>query len=267
MRTHVLRYMLHATSPARRRLTWWDLSEIALVAAGFRAYFLVRGAVVDRAVDAIANARGIVEIQMGLGIWFEPRIQAASLEWHAFVRAMNFVYFWLDFPLIIAIGLLLFWRRRHHYTLLRDALLISGGIALLFYYSFPVAPPRYLVEWGFVDTLARYDNLSYQAQSMRPFVNPYASVPSLHVGWSALVAATLFGASTAMLVRAAGVILLLLQAVAVIVTGNHFFFDALIGLGVCAAAWLAAVWLQQAGYPSIRAWLAKRERALAHAEG
>jgi hypothetical protein len=63
------------------------------------------------------------------------------------------------------------------------------------------------------------------------------------------------------------VALLALQGVAVIVTGNHFFFDALLGLGVCAAAWLLAVWLQQSGYPLIRGWLAKRERALARAEG
>ena len=263
----VLRYVLRETSPARRRLSWWDLSELALVAGGFVAYFLVRGAVVDRAPEAFANAREIVRLQAAVGLWLEPQIQAASLGAHSFIRAMNFVYFWLDFPLIIGIGLLLLWRSRPHYTLLRDSLLISGAVALFFYYSYPVAPPRYLWEWGFVDTLARFDNLSYQAQSMAPFVNPYASVPSLHVGWSLLVALTLFRVSRGLLLRAAGVVLLALQSISVIVTANHFFFDALVGLAVCAAAWLAAIWLQQAGYPAIRMWLAKRERSLARAEG
>ncbi|MSP22573.1 MAG: inositol phosphorylceramide synthase [Dehalococcoidia bacterium] len=263
----VLRYVLRETGPLRRGLSWWNLTEIAIVAAGFLAYFLVRGSVVDRAADALANARAIVEFQAALGLWFEPRIQAASLQAHAFVRAMNFVYFWLDFPLIVGLGLVLFWWRRAHYTVLRDALLISGVIALVFYYSYPVAPPRYLVEWGFIDTLAHFDNLSYQAQSMRSFVNPYAAVPSLHVGWAALVAATLFRATRQVLVRLAGVALVVVQAMAVVVTGNHFFFDAFIGFGVCAAAWVMAVRLQESGYRSIRVWLVKRERPPARLGG
>jgi PAP2 superfamily len=263
----VLRYVRRQAHPARRRLSWWDLTELGLVAAGFLAYFVVRGAVVDRTADAIANARAIIELQAAFGLWFEPQIQAASLQVHVFVRAMNFVYFWLDFPLIVAMGLVLFWKRRAHYTLLRDSLLISGAMALVFYYSFPVAPPRYLPEWGFVDTLERFDNLSYQAQSMQAFVNPYAAVPSLHVGWAALVAATLFRASGRALVRGLGLALVGLQAVAVVVTGNHFFFDGVVGLGVCAAAWFVAVWLQESGYRSIRGWLARRERSLARAGG
>ena len=50
--------------------------------------------------------------------------------------------------------------------------LISGVVlALVVYWTFPVAPPRYLPEWGFVDTMQQYANLSYQAQSLAPFVN------------------------------------------------------------------------------------------------
>jgi hypothetical protein len=173
------------------------------------------------------------------------------------------VYFWFDFPLIVGVGVVLFWRSRRHYTLLRDALLISGGFALVLYWSFPVAPPRYLSEWGFVDTLATFDNLSYQAQSMKPFVNPFAAVPSLHVGWSMLLAFTLFVATRNPWARAAGLGVFALQAIAVVATGNHYLFDALIGLLVCALAWRVARWLQDRGYPTLRNWLARRERTLA----
>lgn len=262
----VLRYLVRETSPSRRRVSWWDLSEIVLVGFGFLAYFLVRGAVVDRTSDALRNARTIIDFQSALGIWIEPRIQAAVLQAAMFTRAMNFVYFWFDFPLIIAIGLLLFWKQRRHYTLLRDSLLISGGMALIFYWAFPVAPPRYLTEWGFIDTLAKYDQLSYQAQSMRPFVNPFASVPSLHVGWSALLAATLFRASRQLWIRGFGLVVLTLQVTAVVATGNHYFFDATVGLMVCAVAWFIAIWLQGEGYPRFRGWLASRERALSRLE-
>lgn len=256
----VLRYVLRQTHPERRRPGWWDLTELALVAVGFLAYFLVRGAVVDREPDAMANARAIVALQRSLGIWIEPQVQALAMDIQPFIRSMNFVYFWLDFPLIVGLGIVLFWNQRQHYTLLRDGLLISGGLALAFYYAFPVAPPRYLLEYGFIDTLARYDQLSYQAQSMKPFVNPYAAVPSLHVGWSALVGATAFRVSRQWWVRGAGVTLVALQAVAVVVTANHFLLDGVVGLGVCAVAWWLAVRLQTSGYPRLHGWLTRLDR-------
>ncbi|MFN8639990.1 MAG: phosphatase PAP2 family protein [Dehalococcoidia bacterium] len=253
----VLRYVLRQSRPGRQRPAWWDLTELGLAAAGFVAYFLVRGAVVDHPTLAITHAREIVALQMSLGLWVEPRLQALAMEVHPLVRAMNFVYFWLDFPLIVAVGVALFWKRPTHYILLRDALLISGGMALVCYYAYPVAPPRYLRELGFVDTLEQFDHLSYQAQSMRPFVNPYAAVPSLHVGWAVLLSLTSFRVSSRLLLRSAGVVLVGLQAVAVVVTGNHFIFDGLVGLVLCIIAWQTAVVLQERGYPSVR-WVAAR---------
>ena len=227
---------------------------------GFLLYFLVRGAVVDRAGDALLHARSIVELQASLGLWIEPGLQAWVLESDLLMRTMNFVYFWFDFPLIVTVGLLLFWRRRACYTLLRDSLLISGGFALILYWAFPVAPPRFLTEWGFVDTLEQYSNLSYQAQSMRPFVNPFAAVPSLHVGWSALLAVAIFVATTNPLARTASLVLFALQAFAVVATANHFVFDGVVGLLVCALGLAAALALQQRGYPGIRAVIAWAER-------
>lgn len=248
--------MLYATSPQRRGVAWWDFSEVALVALGFLLYFLVRGAPADRTADALRHAHWIVDLEYSLGMFVEPTIQQWTLSSGLLWRAMNFVYFWFDFPLIVAVGLVMFFRSRGHYTLLRDSLLISGGIALVMYYTFPVAPPRYLTEWGFVDTLEVYSNLSYQAQSMQPFVNPYAAVPSLHVGWSALLVVVVFAATRNVLMRIGVVVTLLLQCVAVVGTGNHFVFDGAVGIVVCAAGLGIAIWLQRVGYPAIRQRLA-----------
>ena len=262
----LLRFVVRETRPGRTRLGWWDLSEIALVALGFLFYFVVRGAVVDRTAEALRNARLIIDLQSSLGVWIEPQVQSLMLDAQPLMRAMNFVYFWFDFPLIIGVGLLLFWKSRRHYTLLRDALLISGAIALFVYWSFPVAPPRFMTEWGFIDTLEQFDNLSYQAQSLQAFVNPFAAVPSLHVGWAMLLMLTLFAATSNALVRLAGVAVFVLQIVAVVATGNHYLTDAVVGLAVCGVAWLAAGQLNATGYPRLRSWLAYRERRLAHVE-
>ena len=256
-RTRLARYLFHSTDPRRTGLSWWDASELAIVAFAFLAYFLVRGAVVDRTADALAHARWIIDLQISLGLFVEPEVQRFTIE-HDLVRQLfNFTYFWLDFPLIAVVGLVLFWKNRGSYTLLRDAMLISGGMALVLYWSFPVAPPRFMTEWGFVDTLEVYSHLSYQAQSMQPFVNPFAAVPSLHVGWSMLLAVGAFVATRNLLLRFAAIVVFVLQSLSVVGTGNHYIFDGVIGLIVCGIALGIAIWLQRRGYPLIRRRLAQ----------
>ena len=255
LRARLARYLLLSTDPRRRGLSWWDASELGLVALGFLCYFLVRGAVVDRTADAFANAHWIVNLQFSYGLFVEPAFQTWVLEYELLRRALNFVYFWMDFPLIVTVGLVLFWKCRHAYTLTRDSMLISGGIALVIYWLYPVAPPRFLSEWGFIDTLEVYDNLSYQAQSLQPFVNPFAAVPSLHVGWALLLAVGVFAATRNPWLRGASLLTMVLQSIAVIGTGNHYIFDGLAGLAVCGVALGLTVVLHRGGYPWIRRWL------------
>ena len=262
MRVRIYRYLNQVTAPTRRDLSWFDLVEIGLVAFGFLCYFVVRGAVVDRTGEALANARTIIATQKSAGLLFEPALNAWTLAADWRVDFFNAVYFWLDFPLIISFGLFLFVRSRFHYTLLRDALLISGALALVMYVSFPVAPPRYLPEWGFVDTLEEFANLSYQAQSMAPFVNPYAAVPSLHVGWSVILAIVVFMWTPNRFARFGVSAVLVAQTIAVMATANHYLFDTLVGTVVCLAALMIAMWLQSAGYPAICRFFGRRAALL-----
>jgi membrane-associated phospholipid phosphatase len=262
MMHRVYRYLHRVTAPDRTGVDWFDLIEIGLVALGFLLYFLVRGAVIDRTHDALANARWIVDLQSSVGLFVEPGLNRWVLEQSVPLRVVNFVYFWLDFPLIIGVGLVLFWLRRNSYTVLRDALLISGGMALIVYWVYPVAPPRYLKEWGFIDTLAQYSQLAYQTQSTKPFVNPYAAVPSLHVGWALLLALVVFHATRRWSLRLAALVVLALQAVSVLATANHFLFDALVGIVIALLALWVAFWLQRHGYPSVRSWFGRRAGVL-----
>lgn len=258
MHMKIYRYLYKVTSPSRTGLAWFDLIEIFLVAVGFLLYFLVRGAVVDREDIALQNARWIIDLQQSIGLWIEPDINQWILKNDLLVRFFNFVYFWLDFPLIVFVGLILFWKHRTFYRLLRDALLISGGFALILYWSVPVAPPRYVTEWGFVDTLKEYSDLAYQAQSTAAFVNPYAAVPSLHVGWAIILAIVIFRTTRNGLLRTAAITTMVLQSISVVATANHYLFDGVTGAGVCIVSLMIALWLQQSGYPRIRSWLRHR---------
>lgn len=238
-----------------QRRVFRDIFEIGLVALAFLLYFLVRGSVVDRDAEALRNAIDIIEIERSLGFFWEPELHEAILDNRALIQLFNAIYFWLDFPLIVAIGLWLYFTHRHHYTLARDALLASGAIALIVYHLFPVTPPRLLppdASYGFVDTVNEYSNLSYQAQSMQAFVNPYAAVPSLHYGWAVLVGGVLFWTTTNVWLRALAVFLPIGQLAAIVFTANHYILDAMAGLPVAMMGLAIAVALQRWVYPRIQ---------------
>jgi hypothetical protein len=210
-----------------------EAAELGLVTLAFLAYFIVRGQVVDRPDLAFAHARAVVDLERHLGIFVEPAWQRSVLGSLLWVKFFNFVYFWLDFPLIAGLGIFMYARRRRQYTFTRDALLFSGAIALVIYNLFPVAPPRLLEGIGVIDTLQRYNNLSYQAQSTQFFVNPYAAMPSLHVGWSLLLAIGVLSAfGRRWWVWPLALAHPIVQSASTIFTGNHFFLDGVVGITV-----------------------------------
>ncbi len=244
------------TRLAARRV-YRDFTEIGIVALAFLLYFIVRGGVVDRDGEAQANAADIIDLQRTLGFFWEPDLNSFILDYGALIQLMDAVYFWLDFPLIVVIGMWLYFSgRRHQYTVARDALLASGAIALVVYWLYPVAPPRLLPpEFGFVDTLAEYNHLSYQAQSTGLFVNPYAAVPSLHYGWAVLVGGVLFWTTGNLWLRAGAALLAPAQLAAILFTANHYMIDAMAGLVVALLGLLVAMALQCWGYTAVQRWL------------
>jgi PAP2 superfamily protein len=230
-----------------------DALELVLVALAFLLYFIVRANVIDRPDLAVENALRIVDLEKALGINVEADLQQAILDHRPVVRFFNFVYFWLDFPLIAVIGMLLYFRRRPQYTFTRDAILFSGALALVCYAMFPVAPPRLLPGSGVIDTLQALDNLSYQAQSTEFFVNPYAAMPSLHVGWAFLVSIGVvmaFPGNRVVLVLA--VLHPITQWASTIFTGNHYILDGVGGVVVIAFGLAFAMFMQRRGYPALR---------------
>lgn len=222
--------------------------ELALAVAGALIYFAVRGGVTDRAAEAIARGAGLAELERSLGLFWEPAMQGWILSSRPLIDLMNGIYFWAHMPLIVVVAVALYWRRRALYRLIRNAFLISALIALALYFAFPVAPPRFFPELGFVDTMALYATANYQAQEAGPFVNPYAALPSLHFGWALLIGAAIWmarprGRAGTVLAASAGALLLAGQFFAVVMTGNHFVLDLPAGAAVAAAGFgLAWIW-------------------------
>ena len=248
-----------------------DLLEGALVGAAFLLYFAVRGAVIDRPETAYTNALDVIDVQRKLGFFWEPDMQEWIKNRLFLVQSANIVYFYLHFPLIIVFGIGLYFRDKRKYTVMRDMLLASGGLALIVYWLYPVAPPRELPNlappnapayvMGFVDTMKVYLGYAYQSQSTAAFVNPYAAMPSLHFGWDMLLGGgiiwTFWRTPLRWLALTIGVVLPAMQVASITVTANHFFLDAIAGGAVCLAAIPVAWGLQRWGYPFLGRALAR----------
>jgi hypothetical protein len=235
------------------RLPVRELGELTLVALAFLLYFVVRANVIDRPDLALSNARHVIDVERALGLDHELALQEAVLGSPLAVRFCNFVYFWLDFPLIAGVGLVMYAQRRAQYTFARDAILFSGACALVSYALFPVAPPRLVSETGMIDTLQVFNNLSYQAQSTSFFVNPFAAMPSLHVGWAVLLAVGVWRAwPDNRLVWVLAVAHPLTQWLSTMATGNHYWLDGAGGLVAAVLGLAFAVFMQRRGYEAAR---------------
>ena len=251
-----------------------DLMEAFLVGMGFLLYFGVRGAVVDRPEVAYWHAIDVIEAQRWLGIFWEDEMNAWIKDRLFWAQAMNIIYFWLHFPLIIVFGIFLYYTQRRKYTFMRDAFLASGAIALLVYWSYPVAPPRELPELaarfdpaapayvrGFLDTMQEYLGYAYDTQSTRAFVNPYAAMPSLHFGWDLLLGAGIIWAfwrrHWMWIMVPIGVALPIMQVFSITTTANHFFLDAAAGAAVSLMGFPIALAMRRWVYPALGRLLAR----------
>jgi len=219
------------------------LPEVLVVGLGYFIYSQVRGLAADRTADALQTALWIIDLERHLGFFKELALQQRVLAVKGLIEPFNFIYFYGLFPLIIPTAIWLFLRHRPTYVVMRNAFLISGGIAVVFYLLTPCMPPRLLPGFNFVDTaLGRSWVPSY---SSIPGVNHYAALPSMHVGWNLLVAIGLAGTVGARWLRRAVLVIPLLMLVSTVVTGNHYFFDGIAGMSIASAGLAVALLIEK----------------------
>ncbi len=232
--------------------------EAVVVVIAFLIYFLIRGAVVGRGGEAVVRGINLIELEQTLGIYWELEMQSWILDRYWAIKAMNWIYFWGHMPLVIIIAIWLWGWHRSTYTLTRNAFLASGAIGVVMYATLPLAPPRLIPFAGFVDTMAVYDRVGYNAQETRAFVNQYAAMPSLHFGWSLLLGwVVVWVARRNPFAVLFGITWPIAMFFAVIMTGNHFILDAVVG-GIVSFAGLGIAFAVRHYQPRTAAWARSR---------
>ena len=221
--------------PAHARVLpqgWLDLlRQVSLFISAFLIYDLVRGLVEGRGTAAFENARELISIERTLHLFVEPSLQAWASGSHLVMVGTSWLY--VNAQTSITIGALLYLYLRHNrsFYFVRNMLMIAMPIALIGYVVFPTAPPRFLPEWGFIDSVSDLTpvNVSHSSASMNALFNPYAAVPSMHVAFAVMIGWPLALLARHSAARVLWVVYPFLMTFVIVVTANHFILDALLG--------------------------------------
>jgi PAP2 superfamily len=215
--------------------------QIGMWFAAYYVYRLVRGVVDGQVAESFAHARAIVGFERAIGTFFEPGLQDLLLsEARWLVDAANLSYVNMHLFGTTTFLIWLYFARNPAFYFVRNMFMFAMAIALIGYVVFPTAPPRFMPEWGFTDTVVAMVG-SEPADTANVLYNPYAAIPSMHVAFALMA-----GLAGARLVRNSVLIGLfrvypLWVTFVTIATANHFWMDAALGAAAAAIAYYLAV--------------------------
>ncbi len=209
-------------------------AEAAVVLVLYGLYELARGMVVGNAAEAVRHARQLVTLERSTGLFIEERTQDAAHVFPGLIDLLSTSY--LTFHLAVTVVVLLWLHRRRPaaFPLVRTTLVLASGLALVGYLVYPTAPPR-LSGIGITDTVSG-GHIDLNSGLVSSLYNPYAAVPSMHIGYALVVAASLLRYGRRVAVRVVGALYPPFVLLVVVATGNHFLLDALAGAVVVGAA-------------------------------
>ncbi|HEX2575852.1 MAG TPA: phosphatase PAP2 family protein [Aquihabitans sp.] len=250
-------------APVRERpaLRWWR--EIAIALGFYLLYSIVRnefGAGPESRDIAFRHARGVIEVERALGLWFEPQLQDwyLSLPGDGFIRGWNIFYGTAHFFVTIGLLVAVFIWAPDRYRFLRTMLAGTTALALIGFATYTLMPPRLLDAnneygacrglaegchgYGIVDTIEVWGGIwKFGSGGMASVSNQYAAMPSLHFGWSTWCAIALIVVIGRGRLRWLAFLYPTITLFCILVTGNHFWLDAVFGALVLGGGWGVAV--------------------------
>jgi hypothetical protein len=220
----VVRRTVSTVAPAVLRA----VLELALVLGLFELYRVGRLVARGESAAAYEHALEVHRLERVMHLPSEASVQGL-VPWDSLLHAANIYYFSVHFPTMIAF---LVWgylfRPRAQYRWARNLVIALTASALVVHIIFPLAPPRMFPQWGFIDTMAVFGPNAYAGTS-GALANQFAAMPSLHIGWAALIAFVIHRTGPRWLAWIATAHLAITVLV-VVVTANHYWIDGVVAL-------------------------------------
>lgn len=183
---------------------------------------------------AFPNARDVWDFERWAHIPSEATLQRWTLKSETLTRGTDLYYKYVhltDFVIICA-WLLIF--RPEHFRWFKRVIIFITGLELVGHFVYPLAPPRMNPQFGIVDTAQIYGHSVYgNTYENHGLFNQYAAMPSMHVGWSVFFAIVIVS-----ITKPWWRWIIVLHPVAmtytVVVTGNHYWLDGIVGVAILA---------------------------------
>lgn len=190
---------------------------------------------------AMSNARALLSFERHVGLDPESSLDHWLAHQHVLAFIVSSFYSNAIFFVTFAFAAWLWWNRPDIYRPLRNDLVLTNLIGFAVFWAYPVAPPRMLP--GFIDVVSKSGGLGSWHDSLIKHADQLAAMPSMHIGyavWCSLVAWRLArGHPKKVAAVAFGTGYLVLTALAVMATGNHYLLDVVAGLAATVVAVLA----------------------------
>jgi hypothetical protein len=264
----ILRWHTNRTGRAPR-LRWLPkggsdaLVQLSLFVIADILYETVRGIAESNPAVAFSNARTIVDLEQSTGLFFEQGLQAWAMGQRVLIDMANFMYVNSHFVLTTGALVWLYLRHNDRFYFVRNMFMVAMALALVGYVLMPTAPPRFFPELGFVDTIAYYVNVKHDSGLVALFFNPYAAVPSMHVAFALMVSVPALLVVRNRVAKVLWSVYPLLVTFVVLVTGNHWFMDAVAGAFVAGMSALVAKHVLSRVWPAAWSWSAGPREATA----
>lgn len=222
--------------------------QVALFELGYMLYRVVRGWIDGPQGAAIAfeNGRNIIDLERSLGFFVEPKVQDLFGATAFVGDVASWVY--LNAQVTITLGALAYIYMRHNgsFYFVRNMFMVSWTMALVGYLVYPTAPPRFFPEWGFIDSVADFTGIEPTSATANALFNPYAAVPSMHIAFALMIGVPLAILAKHRATRWFWMFYPVIVTFVIVMTGNHFLTDAILGAVVAATAAVVAMRLARA---------------------
>jgi hypothetical protein len=222
---------------------WWR--ELLLVGATYGTYTLTRNTLPSQPSRARSNALDLYHAEQHLHVDLERRLNDLLAQAGGPLSVLaNYAYSLAHLAVTLAVLVWLYVARPRAYLVARRALLSTTLLALLVFWAYPLAPPRFFPHLGFVDTVVRDGTWgSWGSTAVTSISNQYAAMPSLHMAWSLWCAGALVLWARPLWLRLTAPLYPVLVFLVIVGTANHWTLDALGGLAVVGLGTAVAVLL------------------------
>jgi hypothetical protein len=226
-------------APARDRPTWWH--ELLLIVVTYALYTLTRNTLPDHERLARHHALDVLRLERRLHIDVERAVNGfvAQSGRHALAVAADNAYSLCHFGVTAGVLVWIYLTHGQSYRTVRTVLLLVTLAGLIGFWLYPLAPPRFLPELGYVDTVVRDGTwASWGSGTIAALSNQVAAMPSIHAAWSVWSAVVVIRYARSPVVKVVAAAYPVAVFLVILGTANHWTLDAAAGaaaLGLAAA--------------------------------